>query len=280
MKLKFITLSVFFIFLITTSFEPDVPVDTKASNYNIVLEDLKNQTVEAYNSIATYKAEEIFTVLSYNVKRFENFYENLQNLDNIFDALSLIISELEELRDGYALIANYRTDIENNLDNKLEVVSNTILECDNTILEIEAEIEQLNLDIAELDSLIENETNSNQQALYESDRNAKLSVLNSTTSIKNTFVEADTIFTQLFEDLTIFADQLRLLMNVMTNNVTVYDAVIDALKSNLVYSTLTNELLALQNLTGLTDDIIDSWQDLDDIVNQINNLTPNGGGGK
>lgn len=275
MKIKILSITLLFVLLISTSFEPDIP--KSGVSYADELVEIKTEVRTAYMSIATYNSEEIFTILRYNVKRFDDFFANLQNVNNIYDALSFIIIELQELANSYGIIASLREDIQENAIFNLQVVDDAKNKCILLTGNLSDEIDSLNLLILQTDSLLQITINQDSINILNADKSAYQSILNSTESRQNTFQNAVVKIEELQTNLENFVVSLNLLLYTLDLNVVVYDEVVDALRVIKEYSTLTEGLVELGDLSSLTIDIIDSWDDLNTIVNEIDNLYFGGG---
>lgn len=276
MKNKYIYIfGTFFFCLFLYSF--NIKNNSESEGYVEDLREIKTDIRSAYTSIATYQSDEIFVVLKYNIQRFKEFSQNVNNVTNLSAALQYIVIEFRQLAISYTAISNLSDVIGQNAQDNLDVVSSSITRCQTIIDELEAEIILLSARLIEIEELLGTNISSSERERLLAEKNSKISIRNSTESQKTTFQNAKIKIEELNAKLIAFVQNLDLLLYTLDLNADVYVAAADALEVALIYQTLVDGLVDLGDLVPTTTEIIQSWGALNDIVDEIDALSLGGG---
>lgn len=267
-KLFLLPLLVAFL-LVITGFSPTVNQQKSAKDYADDLSEIKTVITASYNSIATYGAEDAFLILRENLYSFNEFANNVESVDDLGSALGFIATEFDALAQSYANLARLTGDIEQNATTQKGIIEDAKERASVLYEQIDADVQQLVDDSAELEILIQLYPDNNQ---YPIDLAATKSELNSKRSTHRSFGLAVIKIDELYVTIEDFYNSLLTLLYAIDRNEDVYLAASEAIRVKQTLLSLEEGLEELEDLDALTNDIVDSWDTLNGIVDEIDDL--------
>lgn len=270
MNRKFVSIPLLvFVLIMITSFTPTYDQQKSTKDYSDDLNQIKISIQTSYNSIATYGADDAFLILRENLYSFGEFANNVQNLDDLAEALGFIATEFDELAQSYANLATLSDDIEQNATVQKANIEKAKDDAFELLSQINADVDQLVSDSSDLETLIQLYPNNMQ---YPIDLSATKSELNSKRSTQKSFQLATVKIDELYVTIDEFYQSLLLLLYAIDRNEDVYLAASEAIRTKQTLLSLEEGLAELEDLDLLTNDIVDSWDTLNNIVDEIDGL--------
>ena len=238
-------------------------------DYNADLTRIQTQIRASYNSIATNGANQAFTILRENLVSFAIFANNVDSVSNLSNALGFIADEFDELAVSYVELAGMTSGIETNATAELAKIVEAKEECHAILLQINQEVADLVEDSSEFVTLIQLFPDNPQ---YPIDLAATTSILNSKRSIQHSFVLADNKIGELTIEITEFYNSLLTLLYALNWNGEVYATAAESIRLRQTVLALEEGLEDLEDLDSLTDNIVNSWNTVNGIVDDIDGL--------
>lgn len=272
-KISYIPL-LLLLFFSATAANTEKAAQQSALLYNQELVDIKAKLTSANNSIASYGAGDIYTKLEANLARFKTFAQNMQSVPNLVDALKYLSDELNVLADNFREIANMAPGIEDNANLQLTYAKEAQTRCKEVVALLQNDVAVLEEEIHDLETQIILTSDPTLKGKLIVTKKEKESVLNSRKSELIAFEKADVKISEIVDLLEKVVSDLAILLHAINSNANVYDAAAGTVMTYLTLSSLTEGLEPLEDLTGITDDLIGSWDTLNGIVSDLNQINP------